>query len=111
MVITLVPHTQKPAEVHLLALHPQIQSAFNDLLNQAAGLDRTQDAFYRRLHQEAADTIGVRLPASRELARCTCEGCHCDIAFDADHARYYTSYRIEFVQCPACADEHRIYSD
>ncbi|MFJ5294505.1 hypothetical protein [Streptomyces sp. NPDC088348] len=63
------------------------------------------------IHAQAAQLIGIRLPASGELALCTCQGCYCSTVHDAAKSRCYLDGTVEFVQCETCADEHRIYSD
>lgn len=76
-----------------------------------AATNAANNTEYRLAHQVAALTIGMRLPDSGEIARCTCPTCYCDQIFDANDARTYTEGPgNEIVQCPACADDHR-YGD
>ncbi|MFE4915891.1 hypothetical protein ACFRCX_30780 [Streptomyces sp. NPDC056652] len=105
-------HTQ-PREIHLHQLNPLIADQLNHLLDQADEYaDHRELTASALLHTQAIRLIGIRPPASGELARCTCENCwDCDTVYDAAHARCYTSLGIEFVQCPRCADEHRIASE
>lgn len=101
-----------PAEIHLHRLPATTQYAFEDLKARADWhADRHELSTSQLLHAEAADLIGIRLPASGELAQCTCQGCYCTCVFDAAQARTYTDGTVEFVQCPQCADEHRRTGD
>lgn len=112
MVIALVPHTQnRPTEVHLRTLHPQIRSAFDEVMDQAAELDQADGALYRHLHSDAADTIGIQLPVDGELARCDCGYCTCDLVCAAAQVRSYLDGTVWRTQCPACADAHYLPGD
>ena len=99
-------------EIHLHRLPETTQFAFEDLKDRADEYaDRRELTASALLHAQAAALIGIQLPASGELARCTCQACFCDCVFDAAKARTYTDGTVEFVQCPQCADEHRRTGD
>jgi NAD-dependent SIR2 family protein deacetylase len=101
-----------PKEIHLHQLPAHIHTQFTELMDRADWYaDHRELSTSQLLHAQAAELIGMRLPASGELARCTCQGCYCTCAFDAAHARTYTDGTVEFVQCPQCADEHRLTGD
>lgn len=96
-----------PTEVHLRRLPATTQYELEDLLDRADWhADHRELTASQLLHAEAATLIGIRLPTSGELARCTCQGCYCTCVFDAAHARSYQDGTIWFVQCPGCADDH-----
>ncbi|THA22732.1 hypothetical protein E6R18_32825 [Streptomyces sp. A1277] len=109
----VMTHTQnQPGEVHLDALPHTIQDAFDALMDQAdQAADHRDLTAYALLHDQATRLIGIRPPASGELARCTCQSCYCTAVFDANKARCYMDGPIEFVQCETCADEHRLTGD
>ena len=96
-----------PAEVHTHQLPPHTALAFEELMNRADTLaDHHELTASALLHAQAAVLIGIALPASGELARCTCQACYCTCAFDAAKAATYLDGTIWFVQCPGCADDH-----
>lgn len=112
MTTAVMPHPRRPREIHLNQLPKATATELEHLLDQAEQhADRREMALYQHLHAQAIQLIGIQPPTDGELARCTCQGCYCDTIFDARHARYYVSGTVEFVQCPGCDDDHRIYSD
>lgn len=110
MATAVLPHARTlPAEVELHRIPGHLADQFTALMDQAAQAISLYEI--RPLHAQAAQLIGLQLPASREIALCTCTGCYCDRAFDADLARTYPDGNVERVQCPLCADEHRLTGD
>ncbi|MFE6126684.1 hypothetical protein ACFQ6Q_00205 [Streptomyces sp. NPDC056437] len=106
------PDLKLSTEVHLHQLPRTVQDTFAKVWADAdAAADHLELVSYERLHIRAAELIGLRLPASRELACCTCQRCWCDVVFDAAKARTYLDGTVEFVQCPGCADDHRQYGE
>ncbi|MEU0837153.1 hypothetical protein [Streptomyces sp. NPDC005969] len=113
MAIAVMTHAPtQPREIHLHRLSRTTQAAFADLMDEA---DRAADhldlATYAKRHRTAIKLIGIRPPASRELAQCSCQNCYCTAVFDADKAHCYMDGPVEFVQCETCADEHRLTGD
>ncbi|WP_331764796.1 hypothetical protein [Streptomyces sp. NBC_01238] len=113
MAIAVMPHAPiQPREIHPHRLPRTVQVAFDDLMAKA---DRAADhrdlATYADRHHEAIQLIGIRPPASGELAQCSCQNCYCGAIFDAATARTYMDGTVEFVQCETCADEHRLTGD
>lgn len=113
MATAVLPHAHtQPHEIHLHQISPNTADQLTALLDQADRYadhrDLTASAL---LHAQAITLIGIRPPASGELARCTCQDCYCTAVFDAAKARTYRDGTVEFAQCPTCADEHRIESD
>ncbi|MET7713742.1 hypothetical protein [Streptomyces sp. NPDC005407] len=101
------PARALPAEIHLHQLPEHIHTQFDQLMDRAdQHAERHELSASALLHTQAAQLIGIRLPDSGELTRCTCQGCYCTCAFDAAQARTYLDGTIEFVQCPGCADDH-----
>src|SRR5690242_1112316 len=82
----VMTHTQnQPGEVHLDTLPHTIQDAFDALMDQAdQAADHRDLTAYALLHDQAIRLIGIRPPASGELARCTCQNCYCTAVFDAN---------------------------
>ncbi|MFB7222394.1 hypothetical protein [Streptomyces sp. NPDC056227] len=102
----------QPREIHLHRLAAPIADQVNELLDQADWhADHLELSASALLHRQAIQLIGIRPPASGELARCTCQNCHCGAIFDANKARTYMDGTVEFVQCETCADEHRRTGD
>lgn len=113
MSVITMPAAVLPAEIHLHRLPSTTQYAAEDLLDRADWhADHRELSTSQLLHAEAAKLIGIRLPDSGELARCTCQGaCYCTVVFDAAKARSYQDGTVWFVQCPDCADDHRRTGD
>ncbi|WP_331746699.1 hypothetical protein [Streptomyces sp. NBC_00842] len=102
----------QPREIHPHRLAAPIAEQVDALLNQADWhADRLELSASALLHHQAIQLIGIRPPASGELARCSCQNCYCSAIFDAAKARTYMDGPIEFVQCETCADEHRLTGD
>ncbi|MEV4975601.1 hypothetical protein [Streptomyces scopuliridis] len=106
------PAHAQPREIHLHQLNPCTADQLNQLLDQADEYaDHRELTASALLHAQAIRLIGIRPPASGELARCTCQACYCTAVFAAEHARTYIDGTVEFVQCEICADEHRLTGD
>jgi hypothetical protein len=102
----------QPREIHLHRLPRTTQAAFDDLMDRAdQAAEHRELTAYAVLHHQAIQLIGIRPPASGELARCTCTACYCTAVFDADKARCYMDGPIEFVQCETCFDRHELTGD
>jgi hypothetical protein len=110
MTTSVLPHAQTlPTEVQLHRVPKHIADQFDDLMHRA---DQAISLYeIRPIHAQAAQLIGMQLPDSQDIVKCNCGGCYCDRVIDAKTARTYMNGTVEFVQCPACADEHRITSD
>lgn len=110
MATALLPHTQNlPTEVELHRIPTHLADQFTALMDRA---DQAISLYeIRPLHAQAAQLIGLQLPASQDIVQCTCGGCYCDRVFDARKARTYQDGTVERVQCPVCADEHRLTGD
>ncbi|KIF66252.1 hypothetical protein HY68_36705 [Streptomyces sp. AcH 505] len=114
MATAVLPHAQtRPCEIQLHRLAPGTAAKASALLDQADHeADNRNLTASALLHGQVIDLIGIRPPASGELARCSCQNCYgCTRVFDAVKARTYRDGTVEFVQCETCADEHRIESD
>lgn len=111
MSVTTHARTQ-PTVVHPHHLAAPIADQLTELLDQADWFaDRHELSTSALLHTQAITLIGIRPPASGELARCTCQNCYCEAVFDAAKARTHMDGTVEFVQCETCADEHRLTGD
>lgn len=109
MATAVLPHAQLPTEVQLHRIPQHLADQFTVLMDRA---DQAISLYeIRPLHAQAAQLIGMRLPDSQDIVKCNCENCYCQRVFDANKARTYMNGSVEFVQCPVCADEHRITSD
>lgn len=110
MATAVLPHARTlPAEVELHHVPVHLADQFTALMDQA---DQAISLYeIRPLHARAAQLIGLQLPESQEIAVCTCTGCYCERVFDANKARMYQDGTVERVQCPVCADEHRLTGD
>lgn len=97
-----------PPEIRLNQVPAHAAATFERIWEAADRAADHQDlTTYAFLHTQAANAIGIELPASGELARCTCPGCwNCDTVFDADQAHTHMDGTVEFVQCPGCWDDH-----
>lgn len=102
----------QPSEIRTHHLPTALATHIDELLDQADEYaDRRELTASALIHAQVIRLIGIRPPASGELARCTCQGCYCDRIYDAAKARTYLSGTVEFAQCPYCADEHRLTGD
>jgi hypothetical protein len=110
MTTALVPCAlNRPATIQLDTLPATVQDAFERLWDQADHAAGQRDlTAYALLHANAAVLLGIRLPASGELARCTCPACYCAAVFDARDAATHLDGTVERVQCPDCTDAHRL---
>ena len=97
-----------PPEIRLDQLTKDTTEAFETLWTKAENAANQRElTAYQAIHTQVADLIGLALPASGELARCTCPACWtCDTVFDAAQAHLHMDGTIERVQCPACWDDH-----
>lgn len=90
------------------------QNAFDHWMTKAdhAGSNDT----YREAMTEAALTAGIPIPASRNIARCSClndaGGCGCGAIFDT-HADGVVvtavndpDHNLSQLQCPTCGHDH-----
>ncbi|MFD5899081.1 hypothetical protein [Streptomyces sp. NPDC060366] len=109
MATAVLPHAQTlPAEVELHRIPAHLADQFTALMERA---DQAISLYeIRPLHAQAAQVIGLQLPDSQDIALCTCT-CLCDRVFDANLARTHLDGTVERVQCPVCADEHRLTGD
>ncbi|MGW2844416.1 hypothetical protein [Streptomyces sp. NPDC001274] len=106
------PARTHPAVVHPHRLPTHIADQADQLLDQAdEHADHRDLTTSALIHAMVIRLIGIRPPASGELARCTCQACYCGAIFDAAKARTYMDGTVEFVQCETCADEHRLTGD
>lgn len=110
MATALLPHAQiLPTEVQLHQVPKRIADQFIDLMDKA---DQAISLYeIRPIHAQAAQLIGMRLPASQDIVQCNCGACWCDRVVDANTVRTYMNGTVEFVQCETCADEHRLTGD
>ena len=108
----LITHALPP-EIRLNTLPTPTTDIFEQIWEAAESAATHQDlTTYALLHTQAAHLIGLALPASGELARCTSPCCWtCDTVFDAAQAHLHMDGTIERVQCPGCWDDHPRYSD
>ncbi|PVC80563.1 hypothetical protein DBP19_36105 [Streptomyces sp. CS090A] len=102
----------QPSLIRTTNLTTTLATQVDDLLNQADDYaDNRELTASTLIHAQVIHLIGIRPPASGELARCTCQGCYCDRIYDAAAARTYMDGTVEFAQCPYCADEHPLTGD
>ena len=100
--------------VDYTALTDAQQTRFEELMDyaDAAGtIDAYQDAMV-----EAALVAGLPVPASRDIARCSClddaGGCGCGAIFDAHTpgtvvtALNDPDFNLSRLQCPTCGHDH-----
>ncbi|MEU9849298.1 hypothetical protein [Streptomyces sp. NPDC047985] len=106
------PARTRPTEIHPHHLPTTIADQADELLDQADWYaDHRNLTASALIHAQVIQLIGIRPPASGELARCTCQNCYCAAIFDAAKAHTYLDGTVEFVQCETCADEHRLTGD
>ena len=90
------------------------QQHFDHLMDQADNA-RTGDAYHTAM-TEAALTAGLQVPASRDIARCSCwtdtDGCGCALVFDAHATGVVVTavsdpgFNLSQLQCPDCGHDH-----
>jgi hypothetical protein len=100
------PTSQRPAEVDLTTLPEHTQQLIEHAL-EAAREAPDNDEYFRHM-TTAVLAAGIRTPRNRELVRCACVDCFCDVLYDGDDpdARLYNDGAHEISQCPSCADRH-----
>ena len=113
MANTLMTHAPtQPTVIHPHHLPATLANQVDQLLDQAdQHADHRELSASALLHAQVIRLIGIRPPASGELARCTCQACYCSAIFDASKAHTYLDGTVEFVQCETCADEHPLTGD
>lgn len=107
--MAVMTHARVRTEADYTALPDTIQDAFDQLMEEADEAGATHhflDAMAR-----AANLIGMRLPPSGDIRRCSCS-CVCGCIFDAEHPDAHVieesqGYNLGRVQCPTCTDRHR----
>lgn len=112
--MALMTHAPARLNTDYNTLPTALQDAFDHWMRQAdtAG---THDS-YREAMTEAALTVGIPVPASRDLARCSClydaDGCGCGAIFDAHApgavvtATNGPNCNLSQLQCPTCGHDH-----
>lgn len=95
-------------------LTPAQQQRFDQLMAQA-DTATTGDAYHQAM-TDAALTAGLPVPASRDIARCSClndaYGCGCGAIFDAHApgavvtATNEPDRNLSQLQCPPCGHDH-----
>lgn len=102
----MTPARTRTAGLHLADLDPAtragVEDAFEDIRLAANPVECDLAQHVIAAH------LGITLPASGELALCTCPVCGCDAIEDVDHvATHQPGDGTETVQCRTCADDHR----
>lgn len=91
-----------------------LQDEFDRLMRKADRAGTGDD--YRDAMTDAAITAGLPVPASKDIARCSClndaDGCGCGAIFDA-HAQGVVvtapntpNGNLSELQCPTCGHDH-----
>ena len=90
------------------------QQRFNDLMEQADTAGTGQA--YHEAMTEAALVAGLPVPASQDIARCSCYtdagGCGCALVFDAYATGVVVTavndpdHNLSQLQCPPCGHDH-----
>lgn len=107
--MAVMTHAQnQPRTINYRTLTTTQQDRFDQLMEQAdtAG---TNDAYLAAMTEAVAIT-GIRLPASRDIAKCGCP-CDCGHIFDSNAdgvtvIEHSHGYNLSRLQCPDCTDEH-----
>ena len=99
--------TKQPAEIDLNTLPEDTRQRIETAL-EAARNACDNDAYFEQM-DKAIDAAGIRTPRNRELARCGCTTCWCDVIYDGDDpdAHLYNAAAREIPPCPGCADRPR----
>lgn len=103
-----------PATVDYRALPTHIQDAFDRHMEDAD--QATADAPYKVAMTRAAQSVGIAVPASLDIARCSClndaDGCGCGAIFDTAlpglvvTAPSGPDANLSALQCPDCGHDH-----
>lgn len=98
--------TKQPTEVDLTTLPEDTRQLIEHALESARNAP-DNDTYFRHM-TTAILAAGIRTPRNRELVRCGCVSCYCDVIYDADDpdAHLYNDGAHEIPQCPGCADDH-----
>lgn len=107
-----------PARAHLEADYRSLttaqQAEFDRFMSKADRAGTGDD--YRDAMTDAAITAGLPVPASKDIARCSClndaGGCGCGAIFDAHALGVVVTApnapdgNLSELQCPACGHDH-----
>jgi len=107
-------HALAHPDVDYRSLPTALQDAF-DLHMAQADTAGTIDA-YQQAMSDAARVASILLPASKDIARCSClydaDGCGCGAIFDAHApgavvtAPNDPDHNLSQLQCPTCGHDH-----
>ncbi|MFF0009531.1 hypothetical protein ACFYQT_39755 [Streptomyces tibetensis] len=103
-----------PTTVDYSNLPTTVQDAFDRYMRKADNAGTGDD--YRDAMTDAAITAGIPVPASKDIARCSClndaGGCGCGAIFDAHTdgvvvtAPNAPNKNLSELQCPGCGHDH-----
>ncbi|MEW2393115.1 hypothetical protein AB0933_32615 [Streptomyces venezuelae] len=113
--MAVMTHTQNPATTADYTALTATQQALFDAATTAADNADSGLAYFDAM-ADAAGAAGITLPASRDLARCSClndaGGCGCGAIFDSHltgvvvTATHAPDRNLSELQCPPCGHDH-----
>ncbi|MER5277726.1 hypothetical protein ABT025_18480 [Streptomyces sp. NPDC002809] len=105
----VMTHTKNPNSVSHSSLEQDRRDRFDKAMDEA---DNTADALtYHALMCVLIVFAGFTDPRVKEVLKCACQACYCDLIFDAEApgalvTEAPTGYNLGRLQCPDCADDH-----
>jgi hypothetical protein len=112
--MAVMTHARVHPTADYTALTPAAQRAFDHWMTRADHAGTGDD--YRDAMTEAAIAAGIPVPASRDLARCSClndaHGCGCGAIFDTALPGVVVTAvndedcNLSQLQCPTCGHDH-----
>lgn len=109
-----IPHLTFPTAARYNAFPKTVQAQFDQHIEDAD--NAANDSAYFMAMIRAAQTVGIAIPATYDIARCSCYtdagGCGCDLIFDAHQngvvvtATNDPDCNLSQLQCPPCGHDH-----
>lgn len=109
-----IPMLTFPVAAHYSTFNATVQARFDQHMEDADAA--TNDAAYFMAMIRAAQTVGIAIPATYDIARCSCYtdagGCGCDLIFDARTdgavvtATNDPDCNLSRLQCAGCGHDH-----
>ncbi|MCX4885942.1 hypothetical protein [Streptomyces sp. NBC_00847] len=101
-----------PVAAHYSTFNRAVQGTFDKHMEDADAA--TNDGSYYMAMIRAAQTFGIAIPATYDIALCDClnNGCGCDLVFDSHlpgvvvTANADPGFNLSRLQCPDCAHDH-----
>ncbi|WP_406257457.1 hypothetical protein [Streptomyces chartreusis] len=109
-----IPLLTFPVAAHYRTFSARVQDTFDRHMEDAD--NAANDTAYFMAMIRAAQTVGMAIPATYDIGRCSCYtdagGCGCDLIFDTAQPGVVVTenadsgFSLSRLQCPACGHDH-----